>query len=101
MAGNTFGLPTVKEMGVWWGGVLVDTVTFDTTGHSPSDMGWEYYEYEVVAPGLGTRLLFKSIIAGSYGPALDDVSVELIPEPALGLAPAVAILAGYALRRRR
>jgi serine/threonine protein kinase len=67
----------VKQIEVWWGSALVDTLSFDTTPHSYSSMGWKYYEYKVVAPmGVNTtRLKFVSLTPGNSGPALDDVTV--------------------------
>ena len=65
----------VKRMEVWWGSALLDTVTFDSRGRSTTNMGWVYKEYTVTAPGASTRLRFKSLNTGPYGPALDDVTV--------------------------
>jgi len=73
--GNPQGKPAVKQMEVWWDDNLVDTLTVDTTGWKVNTIAWEYREYIVVAPGSTTRLRFKSLTEGNFGPVLDDVSV--------------------------
>lgn len=74
MAGNPEGGPAIKQMEVWWGTTLVDTPSFDMTGHSKWDMGWVYHEYTVVAAATVTRLRFKSLVDGTCGPVLDDIT---------------------------
>jgi choice-of-anchor C domain-containing protein len=76
MAGNPYGGPAVKRMEIWWGNTLVDTLSFDITGRSTSSMGWVYHEYTVVATANVTRLRFKSLTSGTFGPALDDVTAR-------------------------
>ena len=75
MAGNPGGGPAIKQMEVWWGATKLDTLSFDVTGHSDNNMGWVYHQYSVVATANATRLRFKSLIDGVWGPTLDDVSV--------------------------
>ncbi len=76
MAGNPHGGPWVVTMEVWWEASLIDTLTFDTTGHSINDMGWTRYQYAVVASDDSTRLRFKSITGTCCnGPTLDNVTV--------------------------
>ena len=75
LAGNWYSGDPVKRVEVRWGDTLVDTATFDSTGRSNADMGWEYREYVVTASGLSTRLTFVNLTAGPYGPTLDDVSI--------------------------
>jgi choice-of-anchor C domain-containing protein len=89
--------PAVKEMEVVWDGELVDTVTFDVTGHDASDPGWVYLSYGVTAESSATELRFVSLTGGAYGPLLDDVSVR-VPEPA---TLAVLAVGGLRLLRRR
>lgn len=64
------------------GSEIVDVVTFDTTGFSNWNMGWTTYEYDVTATESITRLTFRSVIDGNYGPVLDAVSVT-INQPSL------------------
>lgn len=66
----------IKTMEVWWAGVLLDTVTFDVTGHTGSDLGWAYHEYSVTATDASTQLKFYSLTPGCHGPAIDNVSVQ-------------------------
>ncbi len=75
MAGNFVSGPAIKRMEVGWASDVVDTVSFDTTGRSATNMGWTYHEYTVKATSSVTRLRFKSLISGWYGPMVDDVSV--------------------------
>ena len=76
VAGNPEHEPDVKRMEVWWGATLVDSLAFDITGHSKTNMGWVYLEYSVVATEDVTSLRFKSLSDGPSGPTLDDVSVR-------------------------
>jgi choice-of-anchor C domain-containing protein len=83
-AGNPVGGPTKKEVVVEWEDRQLGTESFDITGHSISSMGWVYKEFTATASGSATRLAFRSLTDGSYGPVIDDVSVV----PA-GAAPSV------------
>ena len=77
LAGNPNGAPAIKQMEVWWGPMLLDTATYDTTGNSNWNMGWSSRTYKVTATTAITRLRFKSLTAGYFGPALDNVHVQL------------------------
>ena|SRR2546421_5948490 len=76
LAGNPVCAPTVKQMQVWWGSTLVATLSFDTTGHSTTNMGWRYHTYKVQATSAVTRLSFASLTQSACGPALDSVTVK-------------------------
>lgn len=99
MAGNpdaSFGENPVKQMQVWWGDTLLDTVAFDTTGFSAVTMGWQYQEYLVVATGTVTRLRFVSLTGQQTGATLDDVSLEAVgggtgSQPVMSIQPAVEV----------
>lgn len=68
---------TVEDMQVWWGSRLVDMVSFNTKGHSLSNMGWETLSYKVQATSTVTRLRFVSPTRQTEcSPALDDVAAE-------------------------
>jgi choice-of-anchor C domain-containing protein len=79
-AGNLDCGPTIKTTLVTWDGQELDTVSFDTTGHSFTDMGWSYYEFEVTASSSTGRLGFQSLTSSFCGPVLDNVSVELVQD---------------------
>jgi len=90
MAGNPFGVDA-KRMQVNWGGAQVADLTFDQTGTSETNMNWGYHSYLVNAVSSSTRIEFVSLtgamdgrkgFAAFYGPALDNVKVEVVPIPA-------------------
>jgi len=66
----------IKRMEIWWGSTLVDTLAFDTTGHSNWSMGWGYHQYKITATDAITKLMFKSLNSNCHGPVLDMVSVQ-------------------------
>lgn len=78
LAGNTSS-QTIKTNQVWWNGNLLDTVTFDTTGHSVTAMGWTNYEYLVTATGVTTRVRFANLPSSDHGSAVDEVILEPVP----------------------
>ncbi len=83
LAGNPTGTPVIKTNQVWWGSNLLDTVTFNTTNLSAASMGWTNREYTVTATNSTMRLSFVSLVAGGYGPVLDNVSlIPVLPPPA-------------------
>ena len=79
LAGNPDGQPSNKNLEVLWGNTVIDTVTFDTTGHSRQAMGWTLHQYLITATDNITRLRFKSLTSGCYGPVLDMVSLQEDP----------------------
>ncbi|MFZ0006245.1 MAG: choice-of-anchor C family protein [Methanoregula sp.] len=101
MAGNP-DIQEVKTLGVFWDGVeLSPTYTFDSTGHSYTNMGWK----EVTIPGLqatgtSTEIGFLDIQAQNdpCGVTLDDISVvpsQTNPAPEFpGIAAPVISLVG-------
>jgi choice-of-anchor C domain-containing protein len=107
LAGNPssgFSSP-IKSLQVSWGGSVVADVTFDVTGHDPANMGWVQETYDVIASAATTRLQFTSLDAGTSpcGPAIDNVSVDAVPEPSTFalLGAGVIWLIGWAWRQRR
>jgi len=97
LAGNTACGAVVKGMDVGVTGNATVHYTFDTSGHSPTSMGWQQQEYDFVAPGSSATLVFQSTEPSGCGPALDNVSVtEVKPVPALSpfarLAAALLLL---------
>lgn len=52
------------------------TFSFDTTGHTLTNMGWVNKSFTFTASGTSTTLTFTSLTASVYGPALDNVKVD-------------------------
>jgi len=67
--------PVVKAMEVSWGETRVGLYTFDTTGRSLADPGWQTISVPVMATTATTILRFDSLVYGACGPALDAVAV--------------------------
>lgn len=100
MAGNPAGGPVVKTMYVSAAG-QTGTFTFDVTGQSVTEMGWETKTWKFQAAGEETVIQFASGTAGGYGPALDNVSTSAVPAPgAILLVGLGTSLVGW-LRRRK
>ncbi len=74
LAGNPAGLPAIKTLNVDAGATPV-VYTFDTTGKTLTDMGWESKTFNFTATSASTTLTFASQDAGFFGPALDNVVV--------------------------
>jgi len=84
VAGNTetrwYSTSSVKSMNVFIGtDLLAGNVTFDTTGKSGTDMGWEKREYSFVASSTQNYFLnFVSTMDSPMGMALDNVSITAV-----------------------
>ncbi|MFB6700873.1 DUF642 domain-containing protein [Streptomyces rubiginosohelvolus] len=77
LAGNTGAAPVVKTGEVRVNGVLIDDLTFDTTGRGPRDMGWEQrIAYFTTVLDTSATLTFTSTTTGFHGPAVDDVTIR-------------------------
>ncbi len=101
LAGNPAGGPPVKEVRVG-AGTKWEIFTFDNTGASRDDMNWTTKSWSFVATDEVTPLEFRSLTAGVWGPALDNVVVTfVVPAPgALVLGSLGCGLAGWLCRRR-
>jgi choice-of-anchor C domain-containing protein len=91
LAGNYAGGPTVKkvEVNATGTGNTPQQFTFDVTGHSSTNMGWEQHFYNFTADGSSTTLSFASLSvniggANNYGAVLDDVSITDTYTPPVG-----------------
>ncbi|KRB41983.1 choice-of-anchor C family PEP-CTERM protein [Phenylobacterium sp. Root700] len=71
-------------------------------GNTHSDMGWKEYSYTFTAYDPTATLAFNSKTNTPYGPALDNVSISAVPEPATWAMMIIGFSsAGVAIRRRR
>jgi choice-of-anchor C domain-containing protein len=101
LAGNPDNGPTIKTISVDADGLNAGIFTFDTTGFDKVNMGWKKFTYNFVASSTSTTLAFNSLSAGSWGAALDNVSVSAVPEPATWAMMLLGFgLIGGAMRRR-
>jgi choice-of-anchor C domain-containing protein len=112
LAGNPDVQPRMTAVQVWVhdGSTVFDQATFNymVNGQTRTNMGWTYVSWTFTAQSSLTTLGFTSLDTYndpqwgySFGPALDDVRVTAIPEPAtLALVGLGLIGAGF-LRRRR
>jgi choice-of-anchor C domain-containing protein len=100
MAGNPDGLPATKTLNVSVGNVSNMPFSFDTTGKTRSNMGWVTQSLTFTATGTTSYLTFTSTTPNYYGPALDNVRVNSVPEPSLmlllGLGISAVSLIGWA-----
>ena len=106
LAGNPIGGPIVKSMTVLAAGDSAN-FTFDTTGRSTSNMGWETNTWMFTATGSTTTLSFISNTNTNAGPALDNVSVsETVvtdvnePQTLMMLGTAILIALGTRFKKR-
>jgi hypothetical protein len=77
LAGNPGCTETdkVKVLDVYWGGALVATFRYDTTGQSATNIDWQLRVLELRAKAGSTVLEFKSANGGNCGPMIDAVRV--------------------------
>ena len=84
ISGNPDGGPALKELSVSANGDLPQNYSYDTfvEGNTTADMKWASSTYSFVATTTSTTLTFTSLIAGAFGPALDNVLItETLPPP--------------------
>lgn len=97
IAGNPDGAPTLKGLDALAGN-FTGAFTFDITGQTRAAMGWSARTFVFEALSSSTTLSFSSSTGTAFGSALDNVSVNAVPEPA---AFGLLLVAGYAATRKR
>jgi len=82
LAGNPGGPPPIKQMRLEAAGQSAD-FSFDTTGRSRSDLGWQAQSWQFTAEDTSTTIEFFSLNTegGVDGPTLDNVSVVASTSP--------------------
>ena len=98
------GLKTV-QVGVGLPNTALSTVgtfSFNSVGRSPSNMGWQTVTSQAFLVDATTtfRVQFTSLTPNAIGPALDNIRLELVPEP--GVASLILLAGGccFAIRRK-
>src|SRR3989344_2121449 len=84
LSGNPDGGPALKELSVSANGDLAQNYSYDTAANANTlgNMKWASSTYSFVATTTSTTLTFASLIAGAFGPALDNVLItETVPPP--------------------
>ncbi len=102
LAGNPFGSPANKEVLV--SSVLgSETYQFNTTNSTPQNMNWATETFDFTANNSSTVLSFTSLNNTSFGPELDNVSIQAVPEPSTiaCFISGFAILLLMVIRRRQ
>ena len=106
MASNVAGGASVKMLKAIAGDFNGD-FSFDHTGKTNSDMGWTDKTFQFTAQGAQTTLSFSALNGQCcYGPALDNVRVELVdnqvPEPVSALLVGLSLATlGWSRRNRQ
>jgi choice-of-anchor C domain-containing protein len=104
VAANLDGGAAVRTGFVDVGGAQ-SLISFDASGNSRSNMGWEVRTFEFVALEALTTLRFSAdavTSSNNFGLALDNVSIDAIPEPGTWAMLLFGFGAlGYVMRSRR
>jgi choice-of-anchor C domain-containing protein len=96
LAANFYAGQTIKSVLVTAPGSS-QTYTFNSTGRTALNMGWQTNTFQFVAGGSSSTLSFASqdVANSAFGPALDNVTVNAIgaavPEPSTWLLAGIAL----------
>lgn len=82
LAGNPDGGAATKVAVASDGGSQSSVFFFPQAGNTKSDMGWTNQVFNFTATGNTANLTFSATLNDAYGPALDNVSISAVPEPA-------------------
>ena len=73
-----------------------------TDANSPANMLYQTNTYDFIAGNTYADLAFRSAVFDPYGVVLDNVTISVVPEPAVwGLMLTGFALTGASVRRRR
>ena len=108
LAANFYAGLTIKHILVTAPG-FSQAYSFDSTGATALDMGWETHTFEFIAAGSSSSLSFADTDANSaFGPALDNVKVSAVtgppgpvPEPSTWLLAITGIGLSFVITRKR
>ncbi|NLF73029.1 MAG: choice-of-anchor C family protein [Candidatus Anammoximicrobium sp.] len=75
LAGNPLNDPGLKTLRVTAGDEAAE-FTFDTTGRTSTEMGWQTIDWQFRPQQTLTTLVFESLVPTSAGPAIDNVVVQ-------------------------
>lgn len=104
LAGNPDGGDTAKLTVTSVAGTVpqFDTFTVVPGTNTHANMGWQQYAYTFTAFGAQSLLTFASGEDNAYGPALDNVAITAVPEPASWAMMLAGFgVIGYSLRTRK
>ncbi len=82
LAGNPDGGGATKVATVSDDGSQSSVFFFAQGGNDKTNMGWTTQTYTFKATGTTANLVFSATANNPYGPALDNVSISAVPEPA-------------------
>jgi choice-of-anchor C domain-containing protein len=101
MASNPDDAPLISSLAASVGSTS-QAYAFDRTGCDRSNMGWAQNHLYFTATAAALTVSFTSLQDGWGGPALDNVSVAVVPEPgAAGVFALCALVVAWRNTRRR